>query len=176
MRKIRRIISIALAFSCLCSIPSMASTNRWGDVNVQQGGRNFGVDGQSYSSDTQTSATRGNILSSCTLTISNAGGGAIGIYADTRAHVPLDWGFLTVYLDKWSEEKQAWQMQKMYEMEEFASDDPEEWLTTMTMAFEETNYPPGNYYRLRGIHEVEKDGQYAVMNTRTEGIMITSTP
>lgn len=176
MRRIKKIVSMVLVFSCLCSMSSMASTSRRGNVSVPQGNTVFLTDGQTYSQDVELSATRGAILSSCTLSISNVGGGAIGIYADTRAHVEIDWGFLTVYLDKWLEDEEVWEMQEMYEMEVFASDDPDEWLTTVTMAFDETKYPPGNYYRLRGIHEVEADGQYAVMTTRTEGLMITSTP
>lgn len=176
MRRIKKIVSMVLIFSCLCSMSSMASTSRRGNVSVPQGNTVFLADGQTYSRDVELSTTRGAIISSCTMSISNAGGGAIGIYAETRTHVPIDWGFLTVYLDKWSEEKQIWQMQEMYEMEMVAADDPDGRFTTMTMAFDETKYPPGNYYRLRGIHEVEKDGQYAVMTTRTEGLLITSTP
>lgn len=176
MKKVKKIVSMVLVCSCLFSMISMASTSRRGNVGVPQGNTVFLTDGQTYSKDTELSATRGSILSSCTVIISNAGGGAIGIYADTRAHVEFDWGFLTVYLDKWIEEEQVWEMQEMYEMEVFASDDPDEWLTTMTMAFDETKYPPGNYYRLRGVHEVEADGQYAVMTTRTAGLLITSTP
>lgn len=176
MSRVKKIISMALIFSYICSMTSMASTSRRRNVGVPQGNTVFLTEGQTYSQDVELSGTRGAILSSCTVILSNAGGGAIGIYADIRAHEPIDWGFLTVFLDKWSEEKQIWQMQEMYEMEMVAADDPDGRFTTMTMAFDETNYPPGNYYRLRGIHEVEKDGQYAVMNTRTEGLLITSTP
>lgn len=176
MKNVKKIVSIVLICSCLFSMTSTASTSRRGNVGVPQGDTMFLTDGQTYSRDIELSGTRGAIISSCTAIISNEGRGVIGIYADTRTHVPIDWGFLTVYLDKWIEEEQVWEMQEMYELEMVAADDPDGRFTTMTMAFDETKYPPGNYYRLRGVHEVEKDGQYAIMTTRTEGLLITSTP
>lgn len=128
---------------------------------------------QTYSKDTKLVLQRGTIISSCTLIISNVGGGDIGIEAETRCHRDVDWGLITIYLDQWIEEDQRWETKETYEFE-FEPENGK--LHAMSVAFDETNQPSGYYYRLWAYHEADRDGKWEVMRTETNGVMITSDP
>lgn len=131
---------------------------------------------QSYSIDTTQALLRGSFLSTCILNISNAGGGEIGILADTMCHVDVDGIYVTIYLDRYNDKSGKWENQKVYSYDFLPEETNDGKLHDVLISFHETDQLAGHYYRLWAYHEVEKDGKWEMMRTATDGVLITSTP
>lgn len=119
------------------------------------------------------SKARGDFIAAADLSISNEGGGKIGIYAQTLAYVPLDKCRMRIYLDQWDEEKQRWAMVDQWDFNFEKSNDPETPLLIPVVSFNVTNQPTGFYYRLRGLHAVWVGGNTEGFSTQTNGVFIS---
>lgn len=115
-------------------------------------------------------------LAGATSGISNEGSGVIGVYAQTRMHIPVDWAYLTIYLERWHEELGSWQIKETLEKEFLPEDDADGKLTAVTLSADISGQPTGYYYRVRAIHELEYGDNYEVKVSKTDGILITSAP
>lgn len=177
MKKIvSSICSLCLIFSCIFTMPSFATEGRPNITHVPPTDTKLLSPSQTYSQDTTQALLRGSLLASCILNISNAGGGEIGVLADTMCHVDVDSMYVTIYLDQYNQETGKWSNKKVY-MYEFTPDDAKDGkLHAMLINFHEIDQEPGHYYRLWAYHEVEKDGKWEMMRTGTDGVLITSTP
>ena len=116
---------------------------------------------------------RGSIIAGATLSISNEGGGTIGIYAQTTAYYPLDKCKMRIYLDRWYEDKKSWEMVDYWDITVSKDDNPDSEITMPTVAFDVKGQPTGYYYRLRGLHVVWLGGTSEGFSTQTDGILIT---
>lgn len=177
MKKIiAKIISIGLLFSCIFTITVLAATERPNITHIPPTDTILLPPTKSYSKDTTQALERGSLLSTCILNIYNAGGGEIGILADTMCHVDVDAIYVTIYLDQYNEDTGKWSNKKVY-MYEFTPDDTDDGkLHAEIINFHETSQPSGYYYRAWAYHEVEKNGSWETMRTATDGVLITSTP
>lgn len=175
-RMFRRIVSLCLAFSCIFTLTSFAASERPNISHVPPVDTKLLPSGQTYSKDNTLALLRGNLLSTCVLIISNAGGGKIGILADTMAHVDVDAMYVTIYLDQYNESTGKWINKKVYDYEFTSEDTDDGKLHAKLIDFNETSQPSGYYYRLWAYHEVEKNGAWETMKTSTDGLLITSTP
>lgn len=175
MKRVLRVFAISAIFSILMSMMTLAAP-RYSDVHMAPTDTELMPTDQKYSIDTYLVLERGMILSSCTVRITNAGWGKIGIFAQTLAHTSIDWGYITIYLDRWSEDRQTWANMEKYEFEFLPEDEPTGELHAMAVDFNNTDQEPGYYYRLWSYHEVEKDGEWEGKRVRTDGILITDTP
>lgn len=119
---------------------------------------------------------RSQALAGATSGITNEGSGVIGVYAQTRMHIPVDWAYLTVYLERWYEDSNSWQIEEIFEKEFWPEDDEDGKLTAVTFSKNVSGQPSGYYYRVRALHELEYGDNYEVKVTRTDGILITSAP
>lgn len=120
---------------------------------------------------------RSTALGAAMSSISNEGSGVIGIYAETTMHKPVDWAYLTVYLERWYEELDSWQIEATYEQEFLPENEEDGELTSAKISTCVTGQPTGYYYRVRTLHELEfDDGWYEAKVTKTDGILITSAP
>lgn len=177
MKKIiSRIIVCCLLFSCLSATIVLAASGRPNITHVPPTDTKILPPSQTYSKDTKQALQRGSLLSTCILNISNAGGGAIGILADTMCHVDVDAIYVTIYLDQYNQDTGKWLNKEVYSLEFKPEDTEDGKLHAVLISFNETNQPADKYYRLWAYHEVEKDGKWETMRTGTDGILITSTP
>lgn len=175
MKKVLKIIIISTVLSMLLSMMTLAASGH-SNVLTAPIGTELLTEDQKYSTDTLLVLERGMILSSCTIRITNEGYGKIGIFAQTLAHTSIDRGYITIYLDRWSEEEQTWDNMEKYEFEFLPEDEPTGELHAMAVDFDNTDQEPGYYYRLWSYHEVEKEGNWEGKKVRTDGILITDTP
>lgn len=177
MKKIiTRIISLCLVLSFVFTMPAFASNGRPTFTHVPPTNTKLLPPDQSYSKDTEQMLQRGVLLSTCVLNLYNAGGGEIGILADTMCHVDVDAIYVTIYLDQYNDETGKWVNKKVYDYEFTPEDTDDGKLHARLINFHETSQPAGKYYRLWAYHEVEKDGKWETMKTSTDGLLITSTP
>lgn len=177
MKKILlKIVSLSLVLSCIFTTPSFASGRRSGIAYIPPTDTILLPPGQSYSKDTKQALQRGALLSTCILTIYNAGHGEIGILADTMCHVDVDAIYVTIYLDQYDEATDEWNNKKVYDFEFTPEDTEDGKLHARLINFHETSQPAGYYYRLWAYHEVEKNGRWETMRSGTDGVLITKTP
>lgn len=92
---------------------------------------------------------RGMLISSVTLSLTDQGGGTIGIYADVLCHEPMEKIRLYLYLDQWINGK--WEQLEKYTFEWNADDYPNDDLTMATVSFDVPDLDRGCDYQLRGI-------------------------
>lgn len=171
-----RLVSFCLIFSCIFTMSAFAVVSGSGGAHIPPTDTKLLPPNQTYSKDTTQALQRGSFLASSILNIYNAGGGEIGILADTMCHVDVDAIYVTIYLDQYNEETGKWTNKKVYDYEFTPEDTEDGKLHAKLINFHETSQPSGYYYRLWAYHEVEKDGKWETMRTATDGIMITSTP
>lgn len=110
--------------------------------------------------------------------ITNEGGGVVGGYAETLCHIDVIWMCLTLYLEQYDAATDSW----VYCQDYYQEFEPDEngILHMVTYSFTKS-VEPGYYYRVRALHELEYEDEegdiwYEAKSTRTDGIMITSTP
>ena len=60
------------------------------------------------SEDIIDNVARGTIMSTATLSITNEQDGTLYIAANTFVHKNIDKAYLTVFLDKWNDQKETW--------------------------------------------------------------------
>lgn len=120
-------------------------------------------------------STRGAYINFSNSSVTNAGGGAIGISAATTAHEPVDKIRIHLYLDRLDSDNK-WTQVDDFDFTFTPADDPSGELTIATVSFEVNNQPSGYYYRVRGTHGVWKNGVTETQSTWTDGVMITDTP
>lgn len=120
-------------------------------------------------------STKGAYINFSNSSVTNAGGGAIGISAATTAHEPVDKIRIHLYLDRLDTDNR-WTQVDDFDFTFTPEDDPSGELTIAAVEFEVNNQPSGYYYRVRGTHGVWKNGAIETQSTRTDGVMITDTP
>ena len=98
-----------------------------------------------------TGTTRGMVISSVELSITDLGGGTAQLFGKVLCHEAMEKIKLNLYLDQWIDENNDWSQQEKFELEWLAEDYPDE---DLTMAYAYVNVPDldrGEEYRVRGI-------------------------
>lgn len=176
MKKILRLLIIS-SFICL-----MSSITIWADELAVY---NSNQSSDKYESTLLTGDNnslikminpRGLLVSQAIVGISNEGKGKIGVYSQVWTHVPVDYVFMKIYLDKW--ENDTWNLQQFFEVEFNQETYPSENMSMPYVSFDVTGYPTEEYYRLRCMYLVEdySSGQREVISAQTNGVLITKTP
>lgn len=174
--KMKKIIGICMVLSLACTGNIFAATMP--RKAMEPVGMKSSLLAPSQTSDTYYSpeSERGMGLGLCLLSISNDGGGVIGVVATTSLNRAVDWGRIIIYLERWDPVSEDWDFLKEYD-HEFPNG------SGTSGAFEVmldiTDQEPNFYYRLRGSHEVEfkdKNGDtvWEGATTRTNGVFITN--
>lgn len=163
---------IGLIIGCfLFSIPTYAA-NKVENKDVESVLLPQGV---FYTMD-RDAVARGRYIASSGLSITNKGYGVLGVYIDTLAHESVRKIKMTVYLDVWDEEKEAW---VQVDSRSMTYEDPEgeDDLHAVSESFTVENLETEKYYRLRGLHAVWSfDGFMESHATMTDGVLLTSGP
>lgn len=98
-----------------------------------------------------TGTTRGMVISSVELSITDLGGGTAQLFGKVLCHDPMEKIKLNLYLDQWIEDENDWLQLEKFEFNWLAEDYPDE---DLTMAYAYANAPNldrGEEYRVRGI-------------------------
>lgn len=186
----RRVLSkrILLALATMLLTLGLNTISYARDEAVYEAAKNMEVESVLLDPSVRSSTSdelidsRSTALATAISEITNEGSGVIGVYAATTFHKGVEWACLTLYLEQWDEESQDWFTVKDY-YEEFLPEEGKDLVLVTKQEFvdDPINCPPGYYYRVRALHELEfedEDGDiwYEAKVTRTNGIMITSTP
>lgn len=164
-RKISRIVSLALALMIIGVNTAFAATVISGDQNSSR-------------SEDSTIQPRSNYLGSAISEITNEGEGVLGIYADFRSYAGVEWGQITIKLQRRKNPStESWSPVKTYTFEFNGDDYPDGKITYAYADFQEDSYASGYYYRLTCTHKVKTpSGSYESKLTQTDGVLLTSYP
>lgn len=179
MKRIVKSLGLALLISSLYTISSIASfASDWKYTAQMETADQKSIllpETIKYS-EAQQGAVRGRYIASSGLSIVNEGYGILGVYADTLAYEPVKKIKMTIYLDQWDEQAQAWMQidskELVYEYEQGGDD-----LHAASEYFLVENLETEKYYRLRGMHAVWSfDGLMESHGTITNGVLLTDGP
>ena len=120
---------------------------------------------------TEQSVRRGEFFARADLIITDEGDGNIGAFAVAYMDHAVDEVYITIYLDRWNDEEDRWQMVTYYDAEFYAEDYPEG-LTDPTVDITFLNQERDHYYRLRSAFSAVYDNDYEGFSPTTAGIWI----
>lgn len=98
-----------------------------------------------------TGTTRGMMISSVELSITDLGGGTAQLFGEVLCHEAMEEIKLNLYLDQWIADDNDWAQLKKYEFDWLAEDYPDEDLTMAYAYVDVPNLDRGENYRVRGI-------------------------
>lgn len=94
---------------------------------------------------------RGELLSSVDISLTDKGGGTIGIYADVLCHEPVKKIRAWLFLEKWIPEEDVWETIQPDQFSWEAKDFPDQDLTMAVVSYDVTKLERGRDYRVRGL-------------------------
>lgn len=171
MRKIKKLLAVLLVIMMMGTVPVHAHIDgNIGRDNVSSFIQNESV----FSSEARTTkASRGRVISSATVQISDEGDGLLGVYSDILCHTAVQQIYMVIYLDVWNETNEDWQFVDTYEYSWLDTDFPDEKLTMAVVAFDIDGLSRGKEYRLRASYAAKNhDSVLEVMSARTNGITL----
>lgn len=115
---------------------------------------------------------RGSIVGGVSSEIINESGGNIGFIIQTLCYVECDKISNTAILERYDESNDRWTEIVRYQFNAKKADFPSG-LSALTNSMTIKNQKTGRYYRIRGIHHVEAQGQILNYSSLTDGLLIT---
>jgi hypothetical protein len=152
------------------TFPAWAQEFTWENVSNHQDQNVFLDPCVTTATDSVHQYGRGEYLAEGSVEIVNQGNGDIYIRSDTFSYVNADRILHHVFLESWDEDQEEWIQVAYWEFEEINTDGD---LYVLTSAFTVRGCETGLYYRVRGLHGVEFNGELEACATRTAGILIT---
>ena len=119
----------------------------------------------------QSYARRGRFFDSVDVAITDEGNGDIGVTAHAYLRKPVTELYISLYLDRYNEEKDAWQ-QVDYRDYEFTLEKYPEGIDNPSVSVVFENQKKGYYYRIRGAFSAGDDDWYEGLGPTTDGIWI----
>lgn len=119
----------------------------------------------------ETSRRRGEFFARADLVITDQGNGNIGAMAKAYMDHGVDEVYISIYLDRWDEEKETWEQVAYYDAEFYAEDYPEG-LTDPTVDITFLDQERDHYYRLRSAFSAIYDYEYEGFSPTTSGLWI----
>ena len=173
MKKIWRQIVIFLSVNILAMtniyLPSLAAETYVAD-NIDEPSELLPKNVKS-NKVSEKSVRRGEFFAQADLMITDEGDGNVGAFAVAYMDHAVDEVYITIYLDRWNDEEERWQMVTYYDAEFYAEDYPEG-LTDPTVDITFLNQERGHYYRLRSAFSAVYDNDYEGFSPTTSGIWI----
>lgn len=109
--------------------------------------------------------------------ITNEGEGVLRIYADFTSHAGVEWGKITITLQRRkSPNSGTWSRVDTYTREFDGADYPDGKITYAYTEFEVHGLDTDYYYRLICDHKVKTPSGYETKTTQTDGVLLTSYP
>lgn len=173
MKRLKRLSLVTLLFCIMMFNTTLA--NGFEDANL------LSRDGQSILLDSNIASSkdsihqygRGEYLAEGSVEIVNHGNGEIYICAYTYAYINADRILHNVFLEYWNEDREDWVQVGFWEFEQTREESENGILAGLTSTLTLTGYETGLYYRVRGLHGVEYNGELEACATRTDGVLIT---
>lgn len=170
-KKIMRVILSVMMLFCM-PVSVWAQENNWiNDAEVLDSNMQYIINNNNVSR--VKGVTRGRVISSVGLQLSDEGDGVIGVYAETLCHTAVKEIYMVIYLDVWDDEIQDWVTLNDYEYTWKASDYPDRDLTDVSVSFLLEGLPRGKTYSLRGRHGAKNfTNTIELMASETDGITL----
>ena len=121
---------------------------------------------------TEKAVRRGDFFAEADLIITDEGNGNIGAFAVAYMDHAVDEVYITIYLDRWNEDEERWEMVTYYDAEFYAEDYPEG-LTDPTVDITFLNQEREHYYRLRSVFSAVDGYDYEGFSPTTSGLWIS---
>ena len=173
MRNIKKITIVAMLFCLLMTCTAWANVPSWESVPGHHGTSVLLDEDTTSSRDSYQQYGRGEFLSTGSVEIVNRGNGEIYICVDTFAYRTVDRILHQVFLEYWDEDFEDWVQVGNWFFQQTKEETPDGELGYLTTTLTLTGYPTGLYYRVRGLHGVEFNGEVEACSTRTDGVLIT---
>lgn len=172
MKMLKRVLSVTVMLIMLMVGTCYAETKMtWEELSEGHAESVLLTDGQTSAKDTTQGVTRGKILSTSMLEITNNEDGTLHIAVDTYAHKIVDKIYQTVFLDKWDESEERWVQIDHWDFERSIEEEAD--LSYYHVGFTVTGCELNRYYRARAMHLVELDGIMEGKATETNGVLLT---
>lgn len=155
-------IMISIVLTLLMSVMSFAKTNDWSDQGKV---KNVEISKRYVSTNEAriTGIARGRLISSVEISLINLGNGVAEINANELCHEPMEKIKMVLYLEKWNETQEAWDMEERFQYEWKTGDDPEDDVSMEMVSFNVYGLERGYKYRVRGLF-----GAYALDSSLQE--------
>lgn len=172
MNKLRKIgfVSIILCFLLVTTV--WASELTWENIPGNHEQSILLDEDVTSSRDSVHRYGRGEYLAEGSVEIVNRGNGEIYINAYTYAYVYVDRILHQIFLEYWDEDIEDWVQIENWMFEQ-TSEEVNHQLCQLSTSLTLTGYETGLYYRVRGLHGVEYNGELEACATRTHGVLIT---
>lgn len=174
VKKFLKCLIICLIISSMTSLTVLADDFDWGKFPCVSPESVLLSPEQTVATFRFLPKTRGNFISTAVLSISNEGGGVVGVFAQTLTHYPIDKCRMRIYLDRWYEDRQDWVMQDYWDVTFLKENEEGGILTMPAVSFNVENQPTGYHYRLRSLHAVWLNGVSEGLSAQTHGVLITN--
>ena len=174
MRNVKKITIFAMLFCFLMTCTAWANVPAWESVPGHHGESVLLDEDVTSAEDSFHQYGRGEYLSTGSVEIRNYGDGSIYICVDTFAYRFVDRIVHHVFLEYWDEDYEDWVQVGDWGFEQTKEETPDGELGHLTNTLTLTGYPTGLYYRVRGLHGVEFNGELEACATRTNGVLITN--
>lgn len=171
MKKIIRLLVLSFVLSVL--LANTVFGNNWENIPGNHG-ESILLDQSIRSSIDKTNRYgRGEILAEGSAEIANKQNGEIYIGMYTLAHRDVDFIQHTYFLDQWDESRQDWVQVDYMSFTRTKEEEADGTLSYLMTSDTISGYPVNRYYRVRGIHLVELNGETEMCSTQTNGVLIT---
>lgn len=161
---------ILLCFQTTTVFAENANETRISNVNNKAS--RLSQEGASYSANVQYGDTRGSIISTALVSITDKGKGTIFISVDTLAHESCDKIKQVVYLERWDDKKNDWVLVKNYEFTEVIEDQSDGRLAYLMNEITLSGQKIGSKYRVRSSHLVTLNGKSESLKVSTDEIIL----
>lgn len=164
---------LTVSMSLLLVFHSFASTPTRNNIQKNQSNGILLTEGELSSKDTYQRYGRGEIFSTAIAEITNGKDGKIYVNIETYAHKGVDRIHHAFALDQWNEKTQDWDQVGFWNFEKTKEEEGGNSLFLLSTSITLSGYPMNMYYRVRGMHAVELNGEVETAATETHGVLIT---
>ncbi len=171
MKRLKELVGLIFAFSVMLSITAFAEVPTWENSPGNHGPSILLPDDVTSTSDRVERHGRGEIISMGTIELKNLKNGNLSVTIETYAHRPVDVIYQSVFLDQWDEASQEWEEIDYWEFEKEKGSNTS--FTRWSKSFTVSGCTVNEYYRARGLHSVELNGESEGCSSKTSGIKLT---
>ena len=173
MKKIKKILGVAVLLMLLMSKAVYASTFRWEELTGHHNNSILLKNGQTVSEDIVNDSARGRIMSTATLSITNEEDGTLYIVANIFVHKNIDKAYQTIFLDKWDDTREDWVQIGSWDFERTKEEEENGVLSSYHVGMTVSGCELNCYYRARAMHLVQIGDDMEGKATETNGILLT---
>lgn len=172
MSTIKKTISLIFLFMTVMANVAFAQTKEVGTMPGRVNNPLLGEDiliSEGFSNQN----IRGEFLAQGRVAIRNEKNGTITVNIDTYARKGVDSIYHVAFLDIWDNQSSSWEQVDYWEFEKTKEETSNGNLTYLSTSFTLSGYETNRYYRVRGVHNVDFNGDSEGCSSQTNGVLIT---